>query len=277
MQKISWYFWGLLSVLTVTMAVPAAAKSGNVTRDLLILLGFDTFVESFSEALRETDNQFTEADSGLAIAWDMAANEVFPAAELLDEIVIAMDGRMNDDDIDSVRTFLMSDLGALVTKMEVKAQVPGIAGEVSERGREILTDLIAEDSKRLKQYQQMIEALGAIDTEVASAMNLNFAIYSGMSQSGKLPYQLSESEILELVMSQQDMIRSHIRDQIFLTFAYTYRDLSDDQLSQYIKFLTSDAGRALYSSVNIATEDVISRRARLFGSRLMELQGVQEL
>ena len=258
-------------------ATTALAKSSLGARDLLQMLGFDTFVESFAEALRTTDSQFAEADTGLALAWDLAADEVFPAPEVFDEIVTSMEGRLTEDQMAKARDFLLSDLGVLVTEMEVEAQKPGMSGEVNEQGTEILTNLIASDPARLQKFKDMIEALGAIETEVASAMNLNFAIYSGMSQSGKLPYELNEAEILDLVASQQDAIRSHIQDQIYITFAYTYRDLSDDQLSRYIDFLTSEAGRALYAAINLTTEDVISQRAKRFGTRLMELQGVQEL
>jgi len=175
-----------MSCVFFTLGFSASAANGNATETLLKLLGYDVFVESFSETLRSTNNQIAGSDTRLAVAWELAASETFPANQMMDEIVSAMDGTLDS----------------------------------------ILAELIEKKAPRLDAYTDMIDALGAIDNEVAAAMNLNYAIYAGMSQSGKLPYQLSEAEILELVVSQQDMLRAHIRDKIYTMFAYTYRDLS---------------------------------------------------
>jgi len=258
-------------------AFPSHATDENETESLLKLLGYDTFVESFSVALQDTDNQITDSDTGLSVAWDLAAAETFPAPEMMAEIVAAMEGALEASHVKTATDFLMSDLGILVTEMEVFAQQPSQSKIMDEEGASILSDLIQTKAPRLETYTSMIEALGAIDNEVAAAMNLNFAIYSGMSQSGKLPYQLGDAEILELVLSQQDMLRDHIRNRIYISFSYTYRDLTDDDLEEYVNFLTSRTGRALYGAIQVATEEVLSRRAHLFGNRLMQLQGIQEL
>ncbi len=269
---VGYMFAGFLAV-----ALPAHASNRDATETLLELFGFDAYVESIAEALRETDGVVDQSDTGFAVAWDLAAAQVFPASAMMDEILDALDGSLSASEIDEATMFLTSDLGARVTELEVAAQAPGLSAIVEAEGAEILADLIAEQAPRLDEYTRMIEALGAVDSQVAAAMNLNFAIYSGMSQSGKLPYQLSEAEILGLLAAQQDQMRAQIRDHTYINMAYTYRDLPDQDLSGYIDFLTSDVGRALYGATNLATEQVLGRRARLFGSRLMELQGVQEL
>lgn len=266
-----------MSCVFFTLGFSASAANGNATETLLKLLGYDVFVESFSETLRSTNNQIAGSDTRLAVAWELAASETFPANQMMDEIVSAMDGTLDSDHVVEATEFLSSELGVLVTNMEIEAQRPDESDRVDAQGETILAELIEKKAPRLDAYTDMIDALGAIDNEVAAAMNLNYAIYAGMSQSGKLPYQLSEAEILELVVSQQDMLRAHIRDKIYTMFAYTYRDLSDDQLSDYIGFLTSKAGTAVYGAIHVATEGVLSTRAQRFGNRLMELQNVQEL
>jgi len=221
-----------MSCVFFTLGFSASAANGNATETLLKLLGYDVFVESFSETLRSTNNQIAGSDTRLAVAWELAASETFPANQMMDEIVSAMDGTLDSDHVVEATEFLSSELGVLVTNMEIEAQRPDESDRVDAQGE----------------------------------MNLNYAIYAGMSQSGKLPYQLSEAEILELVVSQQDMLRAHIRDKIYTMFAYTYRDLSDDQLSDYIGFLTSKAGTAVYGAIHVATEGVLSTRAQRFGN-----------
>lgn len=264
----------VVAVVCLTMmALPARAAS---TEALLKLIGFDSFVESFVEALRSTDEQISGTDEDANLAWDLAASQVFPPAKLMEEIVASMDGTMDPEDIKEATIFFETGLGKLVTQMEVDAQSLE-SGVVDERGSDVLADLIENNPDRVQAYTDMIDALGAIEAEVAAAMNLNLAIYSGMSRSGRMGFQLSDAEILELVSSQHDMFRSLIRDQIYITFAYTYRNLSDADLRTYTEFLSSGAGKALYSNIHRATEDVFGQRAQLFGERVMELQGVKEL
>jgi|GEM_PF-2871165 len=267
----------ILAVGGCLQAAFAHASSRDASAELLRLLGYDVYVQGVSEALRDTDNAISGDGSGLSVAWDLAASETFPPEKMLSEIVAAIDGTIDAAHIAEATSFLTSDLGRRVTQLEMEAQKPGQSGRVDQEGAALLAALIASDDDRLEAYTRMIEALGAIDAGVASAMNLNYAIYAGMSQSGLLPYHLSEAELLELVASQRDMMRADIQDQMYMTFAFTYRDLSDQDLAQYMAFLTSKSGRAVYSAINLATDDVMGRRAHLFGARLMQLQGVQEL
>ncbi len=267
----------LIITLSVTLISPALAGETKV-RGVLDLIGYRTYLAGFSGALTAAGNDFHGGDTSFAIAWDQAAKEAFPADALFDEIATGMEGQLSEDVLASSRAFLLSELGRRVTKLEEQAQGIDIAMEtINSEGSKILSDLIRTNSKRLDAYTSLIDALGAIDSETAAAMNLNFAIQWGMSQSGKLPFSLSETELLALVAAQQDSIRAQIREQIYINFAYTYRDLSDEDLKAYIAFLTSKNGRSLYSSIQLATESVISGRATFFGRRLMDLQGVQEL
>lgn len=266
----------ILVFLSLAWGTTAQAKEIE-TRELLDLLGYDTFLAGMSETLGQADDQIGGGDSAMALAWDMAAAETFQPGDMYEEISSAMDGRLEPAELEGAKTFLASPLGLRITALEEAAQAPGQSEILRREGQVILQRLIAEDAPRLDAYTRLIEALGAIESEVASAMNLNFAIYAGMSQSGRLPYELSESEILELVLSQQDMLRGLIQDQIYISFAYTYDDLSDEELDRYEGFLTSDAGQAVYNALQVVTEDVVGRRARLFGQRLVDFQGVQDL
>ncbi len=277
MQVRSTIVAAFMSCILCVVGLPVGAANGSATATLLKLLGYDAFVESFAIALGESNKQLELGDDRLALAWELAARETFPSDKMLEEIVSAVAVGLDADHVKAATVFLSSELGMLVTRMEVEAQRPDQSDRVDAEGAAILADLIERDAPRLDAYTRVIEALGAIDSQLAAAMNLNYAIYAGMFQSGSLPYHLSEGEILELVTSQQDMLRSHIHDKIYTMFAYTYRDLSDAELSQYIDFLTSKAGSAVYGAIQLATQEVLSKRARRFGNRLMELQNVQEL
>lgn len=261
-------------LLIIVTALPARASQ---TANLLELIGFDSAVESFVTALQSPADQLSGGDPSMAVAWELAAEELFPKEDVLEEVVTMIDGAMKAHDIERAIGFFNTRLGKLVTQMEVEAQTGFDPQLVDAEGTRILENLIENDPARLELYTEMLDALSAVDIGVASAMNMNVAIYSGMSRSGQMQFQLSDAEILELVSSQHDQLRATIQQSVYVNTAFTYRDLSDADLRAYTDFLISEAGQGLYGAIHRATEDVYGRRAEQFGKRLMELQGVKEL
>jgi len=265
-----------LCCVIVLFALPAHAGAG-AARNLLLAMGFDTYLDSTSASFQAADNPLAADDDAMRRAWVDAAAQVFDPDRMMTDIAADLSEGLGEDDIALLMDFYSGGLGARVTELEVAAQNPANSDRADAQGREILAQLIAAEDPRLDAYQRMSDALGAIDTGAATAMNLSFALLNGIASSGKLPYELSEQQILAIVMGQQDQIRATIQQELFVSFAYTYRDLTDAELEDYTAFLTSDVGRSLYRMLNSATEMVLQDRAHAFGARFMELQSAQSL
>lgn len=271
-------FRTLAAMCCVIAFIAAPANAGaNAARNLLLAMGFDTYLDSTSASFQAADNPLAADDAAMRRAWTDAAAQVFNADRMMADIAADLSTNLAEDDIAMLMGFYSAGLGARVTELEEIAQNPANSARSDTEGRAILAKLIADENPRLDAYQRMSDALGAIDSGAATAMNLSFALLNGIASSGKLPYQLTEDQILAIVMGQQDQIRSTIQQELFVSFAYTYRNLSDAELEEYIAFLTSDVGRGLYLKLNSATETVLQDRAHAFGVRFMELQSAQAL
>lgn len=276
MQSVR-YGLAVFIVAGMFAVLPQRVYAAQSTEHLLKLIGFDAFVSALSQSFQDSDNAMAQSDEGFGVAWDLAAKQIFPSDDMFQDITGEIDGSLEAEEIDEMVQFFETGLGKKVTDMEVAAQTGEASLRLEVEGAQILAEMIENDVDRLERYTSMVEALGVVESQVATAMNINFAIMSGMAASGKLPYEMSEEEILGNIASQQDLMRADIQNSVYVTFAFTYQGLSDAELDEYIAFLTSDNGRALYGSINRATETVLNVRAHAFGARLMELQGVQEL
>lgn len=263
----------VIFLLILAMPAPAVADADR-TRALLELIGADAWIESFAEALGRAD---PEAAADQSHSWTQAAGEIFQPEAIFDDLVGRMDGQLTDAEVTEIMAFLNSDLGLRVTAMEVEAQNPDIADGVDMAGPVILKDLMADDPDRIAAYQRMMDAIGAVDAGVTGALNMNFAVLSGMSASGRMAYQLSDAEILTLLASQEATIRDRVAQSAMENAAFTYRDLSDADLDGYVAFLETAAGGRIYSLMNSATDDIMAERGRQFGARIVALEGTQEL
>lgn len=265
-------FLALLTMM-VALALPARAEDAGKMRIMLMAIGADAWIESFAVGMARSDDPSGLENNG----WRMAANQVFRHDEIFAELVQRMAGRMTEGEVDEVLTFLASDVGRAVTRMEIEAQNPDIAEAVDMAGAQIVEDLKSADPDRIAAYRHMLDAIDAVESGVTTALNMNFAVLSGMAASGRMSYQLSEGEILTLLAGQQEEIRTNIETSALENAAFTYRDLSDGDLNAYTDFLTSDVGAKLYRVMNGIADEIMAERGRAFGKRILELQGSQEL
>lgn len=264
----------LAFAILVVATIGARAEDNGKLRTMMMAIGADAWIESYAEGMRRSNNPAAGEDDP---SWSRAATEIFVHEEIFDELVARMVGQLDNAELDTILGFLASDLGRTVTKMEIEAQDPSIADGVDMAGEQIAADLKETAPDRIAAYQNMLDAIDAVENGVTTALNMNFAVLSGMAASGRMSYQLSEGEILSLIAAQEDMIREQIRKSAMETAAFTYRDLSDKDLAAYVDFLTSVEGRKLYSVMNSMADDIMSERGRAFGKRMLELQESQEL
>jgi len=269
----------LSSLFNLVLAVAATAgPAGHArTEALLRTVGVDMFLQSFAEEVGGSDNPMARSFSDISEAWNISAAENFDAVGMFEETVVMLGESLDDAAMGELEVFYASDLGREITAMEVAAQRPGSALVVKTEGTEILSGLIANEDPRLEQLTRLIEALEAVETGLAMAANLNHAVLTGMAASGQLPYALDDAQIAAMVDGQRGMMRGAIQEQLFVSLAYTYQMLSDADLDTYIDFLEDDAGRDFYALILLATEEIISVRAKKFGHRLMDLQATQTL
>jgi hypothetical protein len=167
-------------------------------------------------------------------------------------------------------------LGKRATELEVAAQQPGVEGLVQTEGLEILQRLTESKDERLFAYQRMVQSTNALEIGTTLAMNITYAMISGMMGSAQLPYSLTDEQILELVTQQSERIRAQGTAAILANFAYTYQEMSIDDLAAYATFLESDMAQTFYSRMGEAFENALLPRVRSFGHDLMVWMGVRK-
>jgi len=106
-------------------------------------------------------------------------------------------------------------------------------------------------------------------------MNMLKSMMMGMAKTANASLsneeKLEEAELIkqmeEIYTNMEPMMRESIWQQMLLTSHYSYRDFSDDELSEYIKFIDSDIGKK-YVSVG---ENVIHVFTKIFTDALSSL------
>lgn len=268
----------ILVLAFVSISVPAHSEESAKLRDFLSLVGFDTLLASISSGINQAmENSPTiDVDESMREAIGELATTHFDPSAMKQSIVENMAGALSDAQLDELSVYYSEGLGKRATELEVAAQQPGLEELVRTEGLEILQRLTESEDERLFAYQRIVQSTNAVEIGTTLAMNVTYAMISGMMGSPQLPYSLTDEQILEIVNQQSEQIRAQVTAGTFANFAYTYRDMSIDDLAAYATFLETDNAQTFYSKVMEAFQNALLPRVRAFGHDLMVRMGVRK-
>lgn len=267
---------GLIGLLMLLAPAAAAADLGK-TRALLVGIGLpDAMAYSRALLVAGADDPQAMLAPPVAKRWRETAARLFDPDEVLDRAVSGVAATLSDAELAEIADFTQSPLGQRILAEERAATDVDRIDEIEAETEAHFATLGPDDADRMAQYGRIADHFGAVDQAVTGAMNLQVAIILGMQASGRLPGgALSEEDVLAFIAGQEETIRAATVDYILKDFAYTYRNLSDADISTYVEILGTDGARRLYVAVQNATLEVYIRDAKLLGRALGD--GIAEL
>jgi hypothetical protein len=165
---------------------------------------------------------------------------------------------LTESDIASLSEFFTTGTGQEIVALELGARQAMIDTATEEAAREAFRDRDGEDGTRMDQVTAFIEANDLIETNVAGAMNASYRFYAGLVEGGGL--EMSESEILADVWSQEEDTRVDTREWLYAYLLLAYEPLSNDEMAAYLDLARSPEGqalnRALFDAFNRMYDDI---------------------
>lgn len=269
-------FFGLILAVCLCLAQPSQAAEQTRGAAMLRLLGFDIAVASFTEQIKGGPRNIEGQDSDFEADRRAMIDRMFQPDMLFAAVVARVEGSFEPSEYDALEAYFSQGVGLRATEAEKFAQSQP-QGTNEEARLIAIEDLLENDPERLDQISRLIVSMDLVASGSAMAMNLGYAMLSGMASSGQLPGDLSDARILGMLNIQRGQIEERIFDGSIESSAYTYKDLSDADMEDYISFLESDLGQKLYNVLNTALVDVLTAVTRKFGHDLMIRAGVREL
>jgi hypothetical protein len=244
---------------------------------MLRLLGFDVAVSGYADQISQSPSGVEGQDRDFDTARQDMIEELFQADRLFNAVAAQVDGAFTSAEYDALEAYFSGGVGLRVTEAEKHAQSQP-EGDAKEGARLIaIEDLLENDPERLDQISQMIVSMDLVNSGTSMAMNLGYAMVSGMASTGQLPGDPSDERILGILNAQRGQIEERIFDSAVESAAYTYKNISHRDMDDYLAFLESDLGQKLYNVLNAALVDVLTDVTRKFGRDLMIRSGVREL
>ncbi len=168
--------------------------------------------------------------------------------------------------VERLRQWYGSPLGEKLTRLEEAAaasQNDTIA--VASEGGALLETL---PSVRQAQYYEMLEATQAAESMVQMLTAVTMAISQGVEAAKPTLPGPTAAELRGLLQARRPMMLKLFSALFMANAALTYRSLPDAELSPYVVFLKSDAGRHFTQATMAALQAVITDASVEFGRSL---------
>lgn len=205
---------------------------------------------------REIEAELFAGDGGTG--WAALSEQLYDAARLETIVRDRLDAELADTDLQPVIAFFSTDTGRQITELEIAARRALMDEGVEEKAQAAAADLPNRDAARHQLLTRFIDANNLIDANVAGAMNASHAFYTGLASGEGIGDGLTQEQIIADVWAQEDAIRADTELWLMRFLHLAYRPLADEDITSYIDFSETAAGRALNRALFAAFDEMYS-------------------
>lgn len=257
----------MLPAIVPALATEARAAEFSVP-ELMQATALDTIFDQFGAAVAASARVSDISTDEIFLShWEAAAASSFSAPALRSRLQSALDGQFSEDERATLGEFFRSDFGVRISRLErevARLDAPGQAYGLAA-GDQLSTEAGAVRSTQL---DDLMELMSAEISGLMAGQSMR-ALLVGMSVSHQrgdiqVPWEEIDAQVDAMMPG---LVAAHAKAQRAM-MAYAYRDLSDDELEQYLTFLRTGPAQKLYTIAAYAVGQIVTRSMASFGETL---------
>ncbi len=198
-------------------------------------------------------------------AWAAKVDAVYDSQKMVSVFKDRLQRELQGADLTGMLGFFGSKAGLRVTALELSARRALLDDGVTETADQIRDEMLRTGGPRLESLRQFIEVNDLIEANVASALNANYAFYTGLVDGGAFGFDLSEQEIVADVWSQEDSIRFETEQWLLSYLGMAYQPLSNAEFAAYIDFSATPESQLLNRALFAAFDELFGTVSRELG------------
>jgi hypothetical protein len=195
----------------------------------------------------------------------------FKDPSFLEDIESALAETLSAEEIAAVSAFYTTSLGQRIKAAEVAASTAEAQLEIDARRAELRAELEREP-ERLRIFQSIDDLLHTSEISTTTAVSIARTLWTSILESqsqGLAPEALAAlDQAVEAIYPQ---MLADTREYIIASSAWTYRNLSLEEIRTYADFLQTDEARAAYAALQAGLGEAMEKRGREIGRAFADL------
>jgi len=229
---------------------------------------------SFDQATAEDPN-WKSIPEDLRLAMRALAEEAFIPDKLKATVLTELKEKLTDQDIKKVLEWLESPTGKRCTKVEEAAMAAESLVEIEQFTAQM--QKAPPPADRLRTIRKLDSATKSTEASVEVMLITSLAIQIALNSTFPVEQQRPLGDIMEGIENNRSQIETMARSQTAILMLYTYRELTDAEIGQYIDFALSPAGSkcqlVMMSGIKKAFFEASLKLGELIGNKMKESKG----
>lgn len=272
MRLISRFTLAVFCILIISpCTAPLAAQAADPTGIRLVFdkSGLTRQTESMPDMIRDTFKELivhTPMKEETVNAWNAAAAKAYAPGRIMDRLTAMVSASFSEEEQTEMMKFLDSPLGKRIVEYEAAASHAD-PEQYAAPLRKLQEDPKA-NGKRLSLYHDVDLATGGAQAWVVQRMTgvlvMEIALLSAANRSDAIKVKEFRAKLEhERAKMLEEATRSYV-----MASAFAYKDLSDDELSEYIKVSNTPVWRKYTEEMLKAMDKVLIECAQSLATEL---------
>ncbi len=258
-----------------SMAQAQGAPQGKI-REFLEVTGFDVAITAIQQGAMAGPALAGSTADQFGRNWVSLAEQVFAPDDMVSDAVDMISAVMPEGLLDHGIAFYGSDLGQRIVLVENESHMEEDETKQAE-GEALVTSLVGENSPRIDVFRAMSQSIGSVDVAIRSIVEIQVRYLMAASAAGASDLQIDEVDLRAMLMEQQAEMRKNIEANSLVSNAYAYRDLTDQELVDYLSALQDPQMKQIYEILNAVQYEIMADRYETLAAKLGGLQPETEL
>ncbi|MCH2078697.1 MAG: DUF2059 domain-containing protein [Rhodobacteraceae bacterium] len=261
--------------LTVSLSPAFAADRGKIAAFMQVT-GFDVALDSLRLSAGQAPMLLGLSEDNFGEDWTRLADEIFESGGLRSDALDILEQTMDDEMLNHAAAFYASELGQRLVEAENAAHMDD-SYESSALGEELVAELLETDSPKIQYFRDMSRAIGSIENSIRSVTEVQVRFLMAAQGAGLTDSDWEEDELRAVLLSRADEWAQAMVISGITNAAFTYRDFSDQDMSDYLDALREPLMQKVYELMNAVQFQLQVQRFEELAARMVDLYPEQDI
>jgi hypothetical protein len=271
----------MMLVLPVLLVFAQLGPVRSADRDrleaFLEVTGFGVALDSITLTAADAPQMLGMEASDFGSDWERAANEVFDTYEMRETALEILTQTLSDEDLTHAAGFYASDLGQRLVEVENASHMVEDDTAKREAGEKRVADLMRAGDERLQVLKALNAAIDQSGNAVRAVQEVQVRFLMAASHAGVLDTGLDEQALRALMRESEDELRLQLKAGALAGAAYTYADITTEDLKAYRDALEHPRMQRVYELMNAVQFEIMAGRFERLAGRMADLHSGQDL
>ena len=268
----------LVALVLAPVLAPAARAADRANVEAFLeVTGFDAALESIAFSAADAPRLLGREPGDFGHDWARVSREVFDVGEMQETAIGILGATLEDDLLAHAAEFYASPLGRKLVAAENASHLDADDETKLTRGATLLAEAREEAAGRVAVLERMNAAVDGAGQSVRAAQEIVVRFMMAASHAGVLPDRLDEQALRALIRGQEDEMRAEMAAAGLANAAYTYRDLTVEELKAYASALEHPKMQLVYELMSAVQYEIMASRFETLAARMAEMHPGEEL